>query len=124
MIRTKTTKRTKFLGGITAAAVLTAGLVLGGAGAAFAGSGTLGAKSCGSSASVSTKANGNYRITFNAYIPNYGSRTLAKGSNSDSTVRWQEVYWYTSIGSRVEYASSGSASNSGSLSGLAWFCDY
>lgn len=98
--------------------------MLGGAGAASAGSASLGAKTCTGSSSVSTQAYGNYQITFNAYIPNRGARTIYKGSNTNSTVRWQYAYWSTSIGTRVEYASSGSVSNSGSLSNVAWFCDY
>ncbi len=114
----------KVIGTFAGTVLLASALALGGAGAANAGSQSLGAHSCGGVSSLATKATGNYRITFNAYLPNKGAKTLTKGSNSDATVRTQSVYWYNSAGGRVEYANNGSASNSGSLSGTAWFCDY
>ena len=116
-------KMKQILGGITAASVPAAGLVLGGAGAASAGSQNLYTKSCTGSSSVSTQAFGQNQITFNAVIPNVGVRTAAKGSNNDSTARWQYAHWWNVIGSRVEYVSSGSVANAGTLSNAAWFCD-
>lgn len=108
---------------LNASAILTAGLVLTNAGVASAGSQSLGSKACSGDSSVSTQAYGEYQITFNAYIPNYGARTIRKGSNSIGGSKWQYAYWVSSTGSRVEYASYGSVSNAGYLSNVAWFCD-
>lgn len=96
-------------------------VVFGTAGTATAGSGNLGAKTC-NFGSVSTQAYGQYNITFNAYVPNLGGALTVQRTGS-ITAAWKYAYWSAPAGQRVDYASSGSASNSGTLSNLAWFCD-
>lgn len=113
----------KAIGKSAAAAVVAAALVLGGAGMASAGSANLGSKTCTGSSSVSSKAFGNYKITFNAYIPNIGAKTINAGTDSNTTAVWRYAYWSTKTGARVEYVTSGSVSNAGTLSNAAWFCD-
>ncbi len=114
----------KKIGSVSLATILAVGLVLGGAGGASAGAATLGSKSCTGSSSVSTQAYGNYAVTFNAFISNHGARTIVKGSASNAVSGWHHAYWSSLIGKRVDHASSGGASNAGSLSSVAWFCDY
>jgi hypothetical protein len=115
-------KAKRILGGITAASVLTAGLVLGGAGAASAGSQTLYSKSCGEN-SVATQARGQNKISFSANIPNVGARSTSKGSDGDTTLRTHYVYWTNVVGSKVTQVNSGGVSNAGTLSSASWFCD-
>lgn len=96
-------------------------IVFGTAGTATAGSDSLGAKTC-NYGSVSTKAYGQYNITFNAYLPNLGGAYTIPRTGG-VTAAWKYAYWSVPVGQRVEYAKNGSASNSGTLTSLAWFCD-
>lgn len=115
-------KAKRILSGVTAASVLTAGLVLGGAGAASAGGISLFAKSCGEN-SVATQARGQGELRYNASIPNVGSKTAKRGVISDNATRTHSVYWTNVVGSKVTVVSSGGVSNAGTLTSAAWFCD-
>jgi len=96
-------------------------IVFGTAGTATAGSDSLGAKTC-NYGSVSSKAYGQNTITFNAYLSNLGGAYTIQRSGG-ITASWKYAYWSVPVGQRVEYARDGAASNSGTLTGLAWFCD-